>query len=175
MTFASPTGGARRRGLKRAEARSSSDRCDCPALDNPTQLRPKWLPFPPPMAPSHLPTRPLAHLTSRLRAAPGSLAALVSFVLPLLLLASCGMGWQRQFPVGADLYAKADGRHYGRVLAFEDAHDFANGMGAQPSVLVELDGPADEPGRPRQLWAACDALSAFYEVGPKKEPAPTSR
>ena len=128
------------------------------------------------MAPFDSPTRHSPRSSSRPRSAPGPLATLVGFVLPLLLLASCGMGWREQFPVSADLYARADGQHYGRVLAFEDGHDFANGMGAQPSVLIELDGPADgSGGRPRQFWAGCDALSALYVAGPRQGPSPVPR
>ncbi|MBV9658755.1 MAG: hypothetical protein JO295_11655 [Verrucomicrobia bacterium] len=103
--------------------------------------------------------------------------ALATVAAALLLsagLSGCGdaQKYARRFPVGGD-FTDSEGRVLGRVVGFDAEHDFANGVGGQAAVEVELSTPVE--GLPTHGWYACQALKGGpgnYEVRPHREGKP---
>ena len=70
--------------------------------------------------------------------------------------------YARRYPIGARIYEPGTHRYIGRVLAFESAHNFNNGLGPQPAVLIEPSEPVNA-GKGGETWLGCDYMNN-YEV-----------
>ena len=81
-------------------------------------------------------------------------------LVPLVLtLSGCGPSWRTQFPDGTKLYERVDHRYFGKVIAYEAAHDFHNGTMPVPAILIE---PAED-GQPPQ-WGGCATCAATFKI-----------
>ena len=90
--------------------------------------------------------------------------AFVRMVMCALLLAVAGCGPTRpsQFKDGAKLYDRESHQYFGKVVGYEEVHDFHNGTAPQPAILIE---PADGSAAGRS-WGACSTCAAIFDVKP---------
>ncbi len=79
--------------------------------------------------------------------------------LLLLMVAGCDSSWRSRFPVGTKLYDETDHHFFGQVVAFEDSHDFHNGTGPVPAILIEQ----ADAGHTR-VWGSCATCAATFSV-----------
>lgn len=88
------------------------------------------------------------------------LARLAVMSLTAAFLYGCGPAWSSQFREGTKLYEKNNHRYFGKVVAYEDKHDFHNGTSAQAAILIE---PA-EGGEAARVWGACGTCATTFTV-----------
>ena len=89
----------------------------------------------------------------------------VAFVSLLALLTSgCDVTTRFRYRTGTKLYERDGHRAYGQVVSYDPAHDFHNGVNAQPAIEIELD-PIQNPHTPKEhVWASCDVVSSVYDT-----------
>ena len=77
----------------------------------------------------------------------------------LLVVTGCESSWRTHFPIGTKLYEQTDHHYFGKVVSYEDRHDFHNGTDPAPSILIEQadDGHA-------QIWGSCSTCAATFQV-----------
>ena len=93
------------------------------------------------------------------------LALIFRGFLLLLIVTGCGSPWRTEFPVGTKLYDQETHRYFGKVVAYEDHHDFRNGTEPSPSILIEQDDGHT------QVWGSCSTCAATFQVVmPEKQP-----
>ena len=99
-------------------------------------------------------------------------AIIRSLLLLVLWFSGCDSPWRSRFPIGTELYDISNHRYFGKVVGYENRHDFKNGTEAGPAILIE-------PGRRRharknlgQLRDLCGVVRRAYAPGPLKRFAP---
>ena len=81
------------------------------------------------------------------------------FCLPLLLvLGGCEPSWPARLPLGARLYEREGHRYFGKGVGFDAAHDFHNGTGPKPSILIE------QPEGQEKVWGACATCADTFQI-----------
>jgi hypothetical protein len=85
--------------------------------------------------------------------------AILRSLLLLLLCSGCDSPWRSRFPIGTRLYEPEGHRYFGKVVGYDDQHDFANGTSAGPAILIEPEERGYEP-----VWGACATCSTLFEV-----------
>ena len=86
----------------------------------------------------------------------------VGTCLLLTLLGGCQPAARSQFKDGAKLYDKQTHEYFGKVVGYEDVHDFHNGTTAQPAILIE----SSDGGATARTWGACNTCAATFDVKP---------
>ena len=80
-------------------------------------------------------------------------------VFPLLLLvAGCQPSWRSQSPTGSILYNKTDHSRFGKVVGYEEVHDFHNGTNPEAAVLIEQDSDHTT------VWGSCATCAATFDL-----------
>ena len=83
----------------------------------------------------------------------------VSLLLPLaLMLGGCQPSWRSQFPRDSVLYDRSDHHLFGKVVGYEDKHDFHNGTGPQAAILI------DQESDHTTVWGSCVTCAATFDV-----------
>ncbi len=85
--------------------------------------------------------------------------AVIRSLLLMLLLSGCDSSWRSRFPVGTKLYESEGHRLFGKVVGYENRHDFDNGTAPVPAILIE----AAEGGHER-VWGGCATCAASFEL-----------
>ncbi len=81
-----------------------------------------------------------------------------ALILPLLMiLGGCEPAWRSQFPKGTQLYDRADHHLFGKVVGYEESHDFHNGTQPEPAILIEQESDHT------QIWGACGTCAASFD------------
>lgn len=80
-------------------------------------------------------------------------------VVPLvLILTGCQPSWRSQFPKDSLLYNREDHSRFGKVVGYEEAHDFHNGAGVEPAILIEQEGDHTT------VWGSCATCASTFDV-----------
>ncbi len=80
-------------------------------------------------------------------------------VLLLLIVTGCDSPWRSRFPIGTKLYDEEKHQYFGKVVVYEDHHDFQNGTEPTPAILIEQ----DDAGHTR-VWGSCATCAATFQV-----------
>ncbi len=84
---------------------------------------------------------------------------IASLILPLaLILAGCQPSWRTQFPKGSVLYDRTDHHRFGKIVGFEETHDFQNNTPPESAILIEQDSDHTI------IWGACATCAATFDV-----------
>ncbi len=84
----------------------------------------------------------------------------LTMMLLLMVLVGCEPSYKSRFKQGAKLYEKNGHNYFGKVVGYEEAHDFHNGTPPQAAVLIE---PA-EGGEAARTWGSCSTCLATFDV-----------
>ena len=82
---------------------------------------------------------------------------LVRSLLLLLLVSGCESSWRSQYPIGTRLYDNQSRQFFGKVVGFEDRHNFQNGTEPCPAILIEQ---AD--GGHERVWGSCATCTTAF-------------
>ena len=94
-----------------------------------------------------------------------SFASLTACLGVIILLASgCDVSTRLRYRAGTRLYERSTHHYYGQVVAYDESHDFHNGMNAQPAVEIELDPGESSHGQTERVWASCDVINSGYQT-----------
>ena len=85
--------------------------------------------------------------------------AIIKSLLLLVLFSGCDSSWRSRFPIGTKLYETEGHRLFGKVVGYENSHDFANGTGPGPAILIESAGGGQE-----RVWGSCATCAAEFET-----------
>ena len=85
------------------------------------------------------------------------IAAALIFPL-LMILGGCEPAWRAQFPKGSLLYDRTDHHLFGKVVSYEESHDFHNGTPPEPAILIEQENDHT------QVWGACATCAASFDI-----------
>ena len=80
------------------------------------------------------------------------------FLSLLFILSGCEPAWHNQFPNGSQLFDRADHHRFGKVVGYEDIHDFHNGTVPAPAILIEQDSDHTT------VWGSCATCAATFDV-----------
>ena len=86
------------------------------------------------------------------------------FSVLALLTSGCDVSTRFRYQTGTKLYERSTHKYYGQVVAYESAHDFHNGMNAQPSVEIELAADEGSQSQKERVWASCDVITSGYDT-----------
>ncbi len=79
--------------------------------------------------------------------------------LPLLMiLGGCEPAWRSQFPKGSLLYDRADHHLFGKVVSYEESHDFHNGTHPEAAILI------DQESDHTTIWGSCATCAVSFDV-----------
>ena len=82
-----------------------------------------------------------------------------ALILPLLMiLGGCEPAWRTQFPKGSTLYDRTDHHLFGKVVGYEESHDFHNGTQAEPAILIEQESDHVT------VWGSCATCAASFDI-----------
>ncbi len=81
-----------------------------------------------------------------------------------LLTSGCDVATRVRYRPGIRLYDRSTRHLYDQVVAYDPAHDFRNGMNAQPSVEIELDPGETSHDAKERVWASCGVVDSGYET-----------
>ena len=87
------------------------------------------------------------------------LALIFRGFLLLLIVTGCDSPWRSRFPIGTKLYEQEKHQFFGKVVAYEDRHDFHNGTDPAPAILIE-----QEDAGHTQVWGSCSTCAATFQV-----------
>ncbi len=76
-----------------------------------------------------------------------------------VVLAACGESWRAKFPDGTRLYDANKHQYFGRVVGYDEQHDFQNGTNAQAAILIE---EADDAHT--RVWASCETAQEAFAM-----------
>ena len=85
--------------------------------------------------------------------------AIIRSLLLLVLFSGCDSSWRTRIPIGTKLYEGTNHQYFGKVIGYENQHDFSNGTDPCPAILIE---PAD-PGR-EKVWGSCATCAASFDM-----------
>lgn len=88
--------------------------------------------------------------------------ALVSLLA--LITSGCDVTTRLRYRAGTKLYERDSHRLYGQVVSYDPAHDFHNGLNAQPAIQIELDAGQNPRSSKERVWASCDVVNSVYET-----------
>ncbi len=89
------------------------------------------------------------------------LALIFRGFLMLLIVTGCDSPWRSRFPIGTKLYDQNSHQFFGKVVAYEDHHNFQNGTEPGPSVLIE-----QSDAEHTQVWGSCATCASTFQVVP---------
>ncbi len=82
-----------------------------------------------------------------------------ALILPLLMiLGGCEPAWRSQFPKDSLLYDRTDHHLFGKVVGYEEAHDFHNGTQPESAILIE------QSSDHATVWGACATCAASFDI-----------
>ena len=84
---------------------------------------------------------------------------LIRSLLLMLFLSGCDSSWRASFPIGTKLYESEGHRLFGKVVGYQDRHDFDNGTTPGPPIMIEA---AD--GGHEHVWGSCATCAASFEL-----------
>ena len=83
---------------------------------------------------------------------------MIRSLLLMLFLSGCDSSWRTSFPNGTKLYESEGHRLFGKVVGYENRHDFNNGTVPGPAILIET-----AEGSHERVWGSCATCAASFE------------